>query len=437
MFNRTQIQFILISFLIILFLTECKKDEEVDIPIITFIKPSENQYFVVGDTIPIEFEVTSISPIKSIQVTLVNDKLVPVTKNYSLNQLNGKTSGTIVFAMILEDLFMPIGNYEVKAQVINEKEVKDKYQKITISQTNRELLGVAVITKQPNIINVWNYDLYFQKSLKASMIGDYGGSVYNSFHNRMALSAKINGSFTIWDYLSGDTVYFEKTMANPPFPYYTGASKIDNFIVCPYYAGAFNMIDYQGDVVNSISTTANYYPENIFDVGDNFISIEHHKGSTQKRLVTHLGSTGMNYSYYILQGPVIKAFPFIANDFMMFSNYNGTGQIERFVWNSNSTTRPVTYAGDEFLDVVQINSKEYLILTANDVLWYRYETSSITSMISLSQTGVHKLRFDPISKTIWVVDNQGLSLYSYPTGNPISDIMVNEQVLNLHLIYNW
>ncbi len=437
MFNRGRIQFILISFLIILLFTECKKEEEVDIPTVSFVKPSENQYFVVGDTIPIEFEVTSISPITSIQVTLVDDKLVPVTKNYSLNQLNGKTSGTIVFAMILEDLFMPVRNYEVKAQVINEKEVKDKYQRISITSRNRELLGLAVITKQPNSINVWNYDLSFHKTLKGSMIGDYGGSVYNSFHNRMALSAKINGSFTIWDYLTGDTVYFEKTMPNPPFPYYTGTSKIDNFIVCPYYAGGFNQIDYQGDVVNSTNTTADYYPENVFDVGDNFISIEHHKGSTQKRLVTHLGSTGMNYSYYVLYGPVIQAFPFIADDFMIFSNYNGTGQIERFVWNSNSTTRPVTYAGDEFLDVVQLNSKEYLILTENDVLWYRYETSSITSMISLSQSGVHKLRFDPISKTIWVVDNQGFSVYSYPMGNLISNIVVNEQVLNLHLIYNW
>ena len=421
--------------ILIIFLYSCEKKNEIDIPTVLFLKPYENQHYVVGDTVPIIFDVTSISNITAIQITLVNEALTPVSENYQLNQLLGKTIGRVKFELIIDDLFMLSGNYFIKVLVKNKRETKYKYQKVSISNLDRKLLGVALISKQPNLINVWNYDLNYQKTLVKTMIGDYGGSKYLPFHNRMALSGKIKGSYTIWNYITGDTVYHQNALPNPPFPYFTGAASIDHYLVCQYYAGGFDLIDYKGNISNSINTTQDFYPVDIFDIGKNFISIEYHIGSTEKRLVAHVGSTGMNYSYNILKGPVVKAFPFSENYFMMFSNYYGTGQIRKYYWNAGPT-KPISYSGDEFIDVAQIGVKDYLLLTANNVLWYQYEKSSITSMINISNLDVIKVLYESVSQTIWIVDKQGFSIYSYPSGNLISDHRVNEEVLNLHLIYN-
>jgi len=425
-------------FVLILFvgLGSCKKDEEPDIPTISFVKPSENQYFTVGDTVDVVFDVSSISKIQSIEINLVDMSLKPVLNITFYKKLNGKTSGRVNSAFIIDDLFLPSGNYKVMAKVVNEKDQKDKYQNVSVSATNQELLGAVLITKQPNYVQVWNVDLSFNKTLINTMTGDYGGSTYLPFHNRMVLSGKVKGSFTIWDYLNGDTILNIAALPNPPFPYFTGVAVVDNEIALQYYSEKFELYAYNGKHIYTVQATSGYSPEQIFDIGENYISVEHSKSSTQKRLVTHIKSTGHNYSYYVLQGPMIAAFLFENNDFMMFSNYNGIGQIEKFIWDNNAPTQPVSYSGDEFVDVAQVNSNQYVLLTSNQVLWYRYDNSSITPMINLTVNNPIKIRYEFISKTLWVIDKQGFSIYSYPSGNLLSDHRVSEEVLNLHLIYN-
>ena len=447
--SQTKINFIYISLLmkqqfvisiIILLFTlgfsACKKQEADDIPVVTYIKPNENQLFTVGDTVDVVFDVSSISNITSIQIALVDLNLKPVTKLVSYKLLNGKNNGKVQAAVIIDDLFLPAANYKIQVQVFNKKDQKAKYQNIIVNSFDKKLLSYCVLTKQPNYIKVWDYSLSFQKSLINTMTGDYGSSDYMPFHNRMVLSAKTKGSFTIWDYLLGDTVLNVQASPSPPFPYYTGTAIVNNQIACLYYADKFEFYAFTGNILKTINYKTGYYPEKVFDVGADYISIEVNKSGLQRRLLTHLSSTGYINSYYILQGPVIAALPFDNKDFMMFSNYNGTGQIELFIWNNNSATRPIAYNGDEFIDAVAIGNKQYLILTKNEVLWYRYASSSITSLLSLSVNNPIKIRFDKISNTIYIIDNQGFSLYSYPSGNLLSDHRVSEEVLNLHLIYN-
>jgi WD40 repeat protein len=428
---------ILYSILVlVIFATSCKK-EELDIPVVNILRPYENQHFTIGDTIEIDFNIESKSKIGSIEISIVDENLKPVLANYSYKSLIGERGGTVHFAIILSDDFMSAGRYQVMAKVTNEQETKHKYQWIEVGVPNRKLLGLAVITKSPNKVNVWNYDLNFNKTIKKVMIGDYGGSVYLPFHNRMALSAKVQGFYTIWDYPSGDTILNLQTLGNPPFPYYTGTTIVDDKLSVQYYAGAFSLMNYNGQIVTNVPTTSGYFPQKVFDVGDNFVSIEYSKSSIKKLLVTHIGSTGMNYATYQLKGPVIGAFPFENKDFMMFSNYYGYGHIEKYIWDDNATNDLSIYSmGDEFIDAIQMGDKEYLLLTKRAVLWYKYSRGSTPAVVKLSVADPIKIQYDDISRTIWVADKHGFSIYSFPLGNVLSDYRINEEVLNFHLIYS-
>jgi len=427
--------FLLTLFLITSF-SSCKKEEVEDIPSVVFIKPTENQSFIVGDTLPVVFDVSSISSIKSIDISLVDMNHTPVSDNYSYSLLNGKTSGRVNFALILDDRFLAAGEYYVLAKVTNEKDTKNKFQKVNISTYDRKLLGLSVITKLPNSINIWNYDVNFQQTLKYSMQGDYSGSAYMSFHNRMSIAAKIIGDFTIWDYVFGDTVVQIPSLPNPPAPTFTGTDVVNDKIALLYYDGKSEFYNYSGKLIYTIQATQGYFPIRFFDTGYNFISVEKEKAGYYLRLVTHLANTGFPHSYYVLAGPVIAAFPFEVDDFMMFSNYGGTGQIEKFIWSKNATTRPMPYSGDPFVDVVQINKDEYLILTEHDILKYRYSVSSITTLSTYTFADPLRIAFDPLTKTVWVADKHGFSLYNYSDGNYITDKRISEEVVNFHLIYN-
>lgn len=425
--------------LIILFLftfSACEKEKVYDIPVVEIHNPSENQHFSVGDTIQIWATISSKSNIQSVDIDLVDENLKPISKNYVYTSLNGKTNGDLRFAIILSDPFQTSGQYQILIRVVNEEDTKHKYKKITISGLDKEWLGAALITKAPNKINVWNYDLDFNKTIKKVMIGDYSGSVYLPFHNRMALSAKIQGSYTIWDYLSGDTVLHFQAKANPPFPYFTGVGMVDQKITAQYYAGAFSLYNYMGKLTNSISAESGFYIEKVFDVGNNFISYQKEKyASPEMRLVTHIGGSGLNWSFVPVQGPVIAAFPLEGNNFLLFSNYNSTGQIEKYFWDKNATNHPVSFPSDEFIDVASYLPDEYLLLTNNQVYRYRYGAASITPLINLNGVVPINIRYEIISQRIWVVDKQGFTIYN-PLGQKIADYRVNEEVLNLHLIYN-
>jgi len=429
---------ILFVFLLLnVFMFSCKKEIE-DIPDVSFIKPTEDKHFTIGDTIEIVFEVQSISKISSIEVGIVDDKLIPVSKTYMVNQLNGKTSGVIHFAIFLTDIFLDPGKYQVMAKVSNEVETKHKYRWINLASPTRKFMGVAVITKSSSKVKVWNYDLNFNKTLKKQMSGDYGGSVYMPFHNRMALSSKLQGSYTIWDYFSGDTIYNQPGLGVPPFPYFTGTNRVDNNLTVQYYGGAFSLLNHNGSMVMNINTTSGFYPQRIFDVGDNFVSIEYSRSSMQKLLVVHYGSTGMKYGTIQLKnGPVVGAFPFENNDFMYFCNYLGNGHIVKYSWNDNNTNElGFYYNGSEFIDATKKGPKEYLMLTSKAVLWYDYSRSHAPAIVKLSVSDPIKVLYEELSGTIWVVDKHGFSSYSFPTGNLISDQRINEEVLNMHLIYN-
>jgi hypothetical protein len=423
--------------LILMFLHSCTKDETVDIPEVQYLLPAENDQFTYGDTIEIAVDVKSVSPIKNISISIVDEHFSPVFTNYNYSGLNGSTGGRVRFAIIHDKQFIESGGYQVMVRVENEKEQKYKYRAIRILSPMRKLLGAAVITKTPNHINVWHIDQNFQKSLKASMQGDYSGSAYISFHNRMVVSAKVQGSYTMWDYKTGDTILNIQAKPNPPFPYFTGVGIFDNLVSAQYYyAEKFSLFNYAGKIEKTVEAAPGYWIVAVFDVGENFVSIQYEKSSQTKRLVTHLGTTGMNYSYYVLQGPVVAALPFEGKDFMLFSNYNGGGQIELFIWDHNATTRPLTYSGAEFIDAVQIAPKQYYLLTANKVKWFRYQDGSITDFLSIQGVSPIKIRYDELSGNVWIADSQGFSVYD-KNGQQVFDQRFNEQVLNIHLIYNY
>ena len=424
--------------LLISFLSSCKKEEIQDIPEVNIIHPYPNQLYKVGDTIEIAADIRTISPIRNIVVGIVDSKLRPLTKSYTYSGMNGKTGGTFFYGIILEDAFMDAGNYQLSLIVDNEKERKHKYVKIRILTENRKLLGAAVVTKTPNHVQLWKYDANAShKSLVKSMQGDYGGSVYMPFHNRMLLSGSIKGECTMWDFLSGDTVFQSRAQANPPFPYFTGIGLVDRFPVIAYYSGAFELLNYSGYNYMKADALQDYYVQKIFDVGDHFVTIEKHKYSTKSRLVCRLKSTAASYSFFNLNDDdVIAALPFDGKDFILFRNRNGSGRIDKFVWDQNGTTQVVPYQGDRILDALWLGGDQYYLLTKKSVLWYRYSVSSVTKLFDIHWM-MHplKFRYDPLSERVWVLYENDLEVFD-KSGTMIFTRPLTEDGLDLHLIYN-
>jgi hypothetical protein len=216
-------------------------------------------------------------------------------------------------------------------------------------------------------------------------------------------------------------------------PYYTGVAYVNDLLAVSYRQGAVSFYNYLGQAKLSLATQANYYPEKVFDVGSNFIVQQKHISSTNRIVTLHL-STASQHASFNLQGDICDAFPFEGKDFLVFFNGSGQGNIEKYIFDNNGTTKPVSYHGAEFLSAVQQDAYNYYLSTDNQLLWYRYSVSSVSPIVD--NVRLEFLCYDPVGARLFAVNNQQVEVYSVPQGQLLFSTAVSEDIIGMHLIYN-
>ncbi len=421
---------------IISILYSCKKNEDVDIPVVRYLYPHENATYSVGDTIHVSVVIDSKSIIKSVSFNLVDESLKPVLPTYKYN-VDGTNKLNINFSFPIDNYYLKGGRYQILCNVNNDIENKHKYLPVIVSGITRTLLDVAVVTKSASHIKVWSLGPTLNKTpeLKFELKGDYSGSVYIPFHNRFVIAGAVNGDLIVWNYLNGDTLQRIVSQANPPFPYFSTVSVIDNLLSVGYYNESVKSYYSDGNQKSEIHTQSGYYPSKIINLNTNFL-IEQKKKSGSNSILSLYNSDNFSlHSTFNLNGKIVNAFPFEGKDFMVFFNVGNQGNIEKFIYDDNATTEPVSYSGDKIISVTQISPKKYIIAIQNYLLFYDYSVSSVSS-ITMNNTYT-KIKYDEISKAVFACENDKVSMFTVPAVTIIGNSFVGEKILDIHLIYNY
>ena len=434
MFKINNFWFLFIAIIGIISIHSCDK-KPIDIPVVVFEKPHENSNYSVGDTIDIHVITNSISTIKSVEFTLVNEDLIPVLANY-IYPTNGENSMDIHFSFPIDDYYMEGGDYQILCKVTNEVETKYKYQSILLSGITKVLEDVAVVTKSGSKIKVWSLGAHLSKSpeLRFQSQGDYSSSSYLPFYHRFAMAGAVSGDLLVWDYFSGDTVQQIPYSANPPFPFFSGVTSVQDYLAVSYYQGSVVLYNYLAKPMFTVAMQSGFYPHKVIDVSPNFMVIQKQKNGFNQLISLHLGKTASQHASFNLQGEIVDAFPFEDKDFMIFFNSSGQGYIEKYIYDNNATTEPVSYHGSDFRSIAQIDSKNYLLSAGNQLLWYQYAISSVSPILTGKELDF--IQYDPLSKRVYACEGQTIIVFSVPSGQLISSQIISEEVLNIHLIYN-
>jgi len=414
----------------------CKKEEDLDIPRVTFEYPSENKSYVVGDTITVKVVIESNSPIKSVYFSLVNDDLIPVITNYhySSEVVSGKA---IIYSFPIDNMRLEGGKYQISCIVTNQKETKHKYLNVLVSALDRVLRDVAVVTRNASHIKIWSIGADMNKTpeLLFEVNSDYSASCYLPFNERIAMGGSIIGDINVWNYFTKDTLQLIDNQTNPPFPCFTTVSSIGDYLAVGYYAGRVSLFNSYGEKRFVINTKAGYFPKMIIDVDKNYYIEESEKSGNKNIISVFKKETNSFYSYFSVNGKLVGAFPFEGDDAMIFFNVGSVGNVEKYIYTANATTEPVYYNGDKIVSTAQIDAKNYLIATVNDLLWYQYQKSSIAPI--LSNRAFMNLKYDELSNSIFVNENMTIRRIAIPNGQIISSKSIGEEVLDIHLIYNY
>jgi hypothetical protein len=432
---KNQILFLLVLLTISLAFS-CNKEDDEDIPKVTFQYPNENASYVVGDTITVKVVIESNSPIKSVHFSLVNDDLNPVITNYHY-PLNVVSGTAIIYSFPIDNMRLESGKYKISCIVSNQSETKHKYIDVLVSALDRVLKDVAIVTRKNSHIKVYSIgpDMNKTPELLFNVNSDYSASCYLPLNERFALGGSVIGDVTVWNYFTKDTLQVIKVQANPPFPYFSTLSSVGNYLAVGYYQESVSLYNSFGDKKNDIITKTGYFPDMIIDVGDNYYIEESEKSGNRYYISVFDKQSNSYYSSYSVNGKLIGSFPFDGNDAIIFFNIGNTGNIEKYIYDDNATTEPVYYGGDKIISTAQIDSKNYLIASEDELLWYQYHISSVTPI--LSNRHFDNLNYEELSKTVILNENMAVKRISIPDGQIVGNVQMGEEILDIHLIYNY
>ncbi len=424
---------IIIIFTVLFSISACKKDI-VDVPEVVFLYPNENTFYNVGDTIEISVSIKSKSNIKSVEFKLVNSDLIPVSDNFSY-PIGSVNNITINYAFAINDYYMQSGDYQILCKVENENDVKRKYQSVKITAVKKKLMDIAVVCRASNKINVYSIgNNQSSKSLKFKLNGDYSASIYLPFHHRFAVSGSVEGNMTCWDYFSEDTIQNIPFSANPPFPFFSLVGAVNNYLAVGYYNGSLELYNYANYQKYAVVMEHNYFPVSIFDLNQHFMIEEKQINGAKHLISVRIDATAAQNASFMLPDKLIAAFSFEANDDIIIYNNSGQGVIAQYVYDENANNYPISSYSQAFVSATQIDTKNYLISTSTDLLWYQYQISSLTSIVS--SVALRNLKYDAVTSLLYATEGQNVVVYSIPDGTLIRSINMGEEILNLHLIYN-
>ena len=433
--NTTLFTILLILSLGIFITNSCKKDEVIDIPIVTYISPAENSHFGVGDTVDVIVKIESISEINKMEfkINSINDYPLE-TKNSTI--IHNEISNTYSMSMIITDKYLIGGDYKVICIAQNEKEIKNKELQIIVSSLDKELVDIAIISSEGNTTTISSFLPSFTSIPTTKFVINEANAFtdFSAFHNRIAMAGPVIIDANVFEYYNEDSVYKVKNVNNSNFPYFTGFQNVNDNVALMYYDGKVEIHNYTGRIVTAFYSNSSYYARKIMSFDNDIAIVEKKKNSTDEQIVFRNNTTYSQYAVHICGNNFIDLFPFQSGEAIVFFNDNANGNIQKYVKEQNGFNVPITFNGGFIRSAAQIDKNNYIFATDTDLMWYQYNNSSITSLVG--NIAIKNIEYDPVSDIIYLISAHAIQRYTFPGGQLIDSYTIAETIIDFHLIYN-
>ncbi len=415
-------------------LDSCKQKEDVEFPVIQFLKPYESAFYSVGDTIPIQAEISDNNAIEFIDITLTDENFNPVLKTY--NPPFNSNPFTLVFDYPINDNFLESGIYNLLIRAGDGTQIKNKYQRIYIGALPKTNVGIAYSIGNSPFSSVGVYHLW-----PALQNSPYNLNASNTFQlaaipyqNILAVASLNNGKIVLYNYLTGDSITFLKdiSLVDKSLSGIKGSAKA---LYLFFDNGLNHRYTYLG-FKNLVFESPNFTTTNLIDFDDLIVTTC--KKTTypfQERIQTFQNTTGAALNSYYIDFKAVRLFR-MNNSILVFGLKNQQITAHEYFPNQNQLSSLKTLGSFDFRGSCQIDNELFLILTNNQVLLFNTKTR--TSSTFLNNITGNQIEFDPVNNIIFITENHNIYMYSYPTKTLTGQIglEINKSINQIIPLYN-
>jgi hypothetical protein len=415
-------------FLAGILLFSCKKETDEIAPKITFN---------VGDTIHIKAYISDETQITSASVIVVDENRIPVYSGIKLSV----TSPTMVINTnyVLDDIHLESNTYYLLISASDGKNDSRLYQRINIVSVPKVLKKIFVATStSPYETHLSYVDSAFNNlNFYHSFTGDCIGISTSNYFQQVFLCGNYSGSYSGIDLKDHSFKFNFRSPGIGGALYFSAFYDEDkNNYVATYDDEVIKGYDYAGNILYRASANDGYYARKLIRSGEFLIAEEKRKTSPERILVSFY-STGIAEQQKAINQDVVEFCEKEENSVFVFGNTNGQGTIQLYERLNNNLWNPYPYslASGSILSAVKIDADTYLIGHSNGTIYkYQYQNKSLTTFLS-GYTAV-KLRFDQVSKALFIAESNRISSVDYTSKAVVNTITSSENILDISLLYN-
>lgn len=422
-----------IAYLFLLVLSFSCKKEEVDdqSPIISILKPLPNQNYTALDTIPIQGIITDNNRITTITISLRNSNNINVLNSISITP--NTTSYNLTEQFLLNDLYLPSGEYNLKISAFDGDNQTDSYIPLTINEFPKTRTGFFVFSNSGSTTQITKLDNGLNSTPFTTLSGDFLDGGVNLKNQQVISCGNSSGNLVAFNVSSAAETWSINNNASG-FPFFTSFALQENDVFVGYYNSDIKRFNKDGNQSLSAQAFVNSYVKQLF-VHENslLVTIQSEISGGTTRLVTYY-LTGSVKDNMLLNEDVIAMFSFSSNEVVVFTNASGNGKIKVYNISSNSTWQPFPLNVGQITSCTQVSKGIYLIAQNGNVILVNMNTFSNSTY--LSGVNAQLVKYDVTTNEILITSGKSLTLYDYSTKSVKGSYTHSNTILAVDFWYN-
>lgn len=416
--------------LLALFFCSCEEDDTSH-PIITIHSPAMSQHFDIYDTIKVSADISDNNVITTIKVVLTDSQLLQVLPADYIYPNSATYNVSLNYPIY--DKYLETGEYYLLIRSEDGTNFKNEYQNISITGIPLELEQIIVLTdKNTNQMGVSSINQVNQINPLFDIEGDYAASVVDSRYQQLYVAGK--NIINLHCYSLQSFVLWWTIETAPPLPMHSENCLIyDEFLYASF--DSYYIYGYRYDGSNIFSTTIEEgkRPSKIKKFNDLLLADLQSKTGGNTYIATYYTVSGSEKQRLQTNYEVVEFLNLDEDNVLIAANKYGQGVINSYNPYQNVETQIMEVPG-RIQCAVKLSNSNYLISTDEKIYEYIHEYTTITQV--LPGTAALRLKFDDLNSMVYTVEPYLIKEIKYPQMTYQSSHLLQDSILDVHLLYN-
>lgn len=421
---------------ITLFFFNCKRDDnELKSPEISIERPFQNQSFAYGETINIKGQITHENPIKAVKIVLLDENKNSEIST-AINITNTGNSYVINSNIILNNALYAGNICYVSVSAHDGLNMKNFYVPIQYSPVARKRLGFIYLSQATNgYIKVNLIDSTNHESEIYSLSGEYHVSDIVCKYNKLFFAGGTSGSFVAFDIQEGYVDWLLSNQSVLQQPWFKSIYYYNNCVYVSTQDGKINSYSMDGTLIRSVQCVTSWSAKELLDFDGRFFALVEKSGAINSEITQFYSASGQFINQQVLNIRASKFFAKEPGQLLIFGSDGTYSKAYTFYYLQNTYQTMYNFGSKNIVDVQQINSNQYLILSTQEVLLFDASATGSVSTLCYVMNG-QQLLVDGSNNQFLVPKDNQIMIFNLTTGALQTVLYTNNNVKKAHLYYN-